>query len=325
VPATSVYNFGASILRATGNSRAPLFILGTTGLVNVVLNLIFVIGFGMSVDGVGIATVVSQYLSAITVVVLLMKRRSEPYGLKLRSLAIDKKMMLRILRLGLPAGIQSSMFSIANMVMINAINTFPTATVTGYTVASNIDGVVFTAMSGFGQAAMTFTGQNYGARKPDRIKKSMLYSMLQELIVASVVAAIEFILMQQLIGLYVDDAKAEATAIRAAASSIMTVMLLSMPISAIQDSLSGILKGLGYSVFAMVSGLIGICGVRMVWIWCFFPMERFHNLGGLYLAFPISWGIASLMMAVCALFSYRKLKIKFSKQKVTEGAPDRVE
>lgn len=317
VPASSIYNFGASILRATGNSRLPLIILGTTGLVNVGLNLFFVLVLGMAVDGVAIATVVAQYLSAFAVVAALICKRKESYAIDLRKLRIHSDMLRKILRLGVPAGIQSSMFSIANIFMVNAINTFPTTTVTGYTIANNIDSFVFTAMNGFGQAAMTFTGQNYGAKKPERIKKAIIYCLIQDVAIASIFALFEFLLRFKLIGMFIGEYNATTEEVIRAAAAIMTVMLLSMPLGAIQDALAGALKGLGYSFNAMISGILGICGVRMLWIWIFFPMERFNSLMGLYVAFPLSWGTASLIMLVSLLIAYASIKRKFAR--VSEG------
>ena len=319
VPASAIYNFGASILRATGNSRVPLIILGLSGLTNVLLNLLFVIRFGMAVDGVAIATVISQYLSAIAVVVVLMLKRSEPYAFSFKHLRIHKSSLVRILKLGVPAGIQTSMFSIANIIMVNSVNTFSTATMTGYTIANNIDSFVFTAMNGFGQAAMTFTGQNFGARKTDRIKKSILYCMLQEVTVATLVAAVEFALKYKLIGLFLGGSALDTSAIIEAASTIMTVMLLSMPISAMQDFTAGVLKGLGYSFHAMISGIVGICGVRVLWILVFFRMERFHTLSGLFIAFPLSWAISTLIMGISIIIIYGKIKRRFLAENASDG------
>lgn len=174
LPANAIYNFGASILRSVGDSKTPLIILSSTGLLNVGLNLVFVLGFGMTVDGVALATICSQYVSAILVVTVLVKRKSEPYSIKFSRLGIDGRLLRRMLRIGIPSGLSSCMYSIANIAIMSAINTFPPASVSAYSISANIEGVTYTAMNCFQHASMTFTGQNFGAKKNDRIKKVFL-------------------------------------------------------------------------------------------------------------------------------------------------------
>ena len=186
IPASAVYNFGAAVLRSVGDSKTPLFILSATGIINVILNLIFVISFGMAVEGVALATIISQYISAIVVVFLLVGRKNQPYSLDLKKLRIDVPILKRILALGLPAGFQGTLFSISNIILTAGMNSLATTDIAGKTIAINIEGLVYTAMNSYLHASMTFTGQNYGAKKPERIKKSIIYAVLQVAVIGFV-------------------------------------------------------------------------------------------------------------------------------------------
>ncbi len=306
MPANTVYNFGAGVLRGSGNSRVPLVILGSAGMVNVILNLVFVIGFGMSVEGVAIATVVAQYISAVAVLIYLATRRGEPIQLRLSCLRIRRRYLYRILRQGVPAGIQSSTFAIANVLMTGAVNTFPTAVMTGNSIASNIDSITLTAINCFGQASMTFTGQNVGANKPDRVRKTVIYCMIQSLIVGVTVASLELIFAHPIISLYMNPGAENRAEVTEAALTIMRVMLSTYVIYGLMDSLSGGLKGLGRSVTAMVISLICICGLRMVWILGVFP--TIGSLTGLFLSYPISWTVAFICVLIAFLICYRSFR-----------------
>lgn len=191
IPANAIYNFAAAVLRSTGDSRTPLIILSSTGLINVALNLFFVICCHMTVEGVALATIISQYISALVVVIVLSMKKGEPYRFSFSRLKFDKSIFHAILRYGIPSGIQSSMFNVANVLLASAVNTFPTTTVTANTIAGSVDAITYTTMNSFAQAAMTFVGQNYGALKRERIKKSIIYCVIQVLSVGSLVSGIE--------------------------------------------------------------------------------------------------------------------------------------
>ena len=178
IPASAIYNFGAAILRATGNSRVPLFILASSGMINVLLNLFFVIACNMSVSGVAIATITSQYLSAAAVVIYLMTRTGKSYRLIPAKLGIKASHLKRILIIGIPSGVQQSMYTVGNMLLAAAINTFPTTTVTANSIAGNIDSIMLQSVACYGTACLTFSGQNYGAKKPERMKRVLLYTTL---------------------------------------------------------------------------------------------------------------------------------------------------
>jgi putative MATE family efflux protein len=193
IPASSVYNFGAAVLRSVGDSKTSLYILAASGLVNVLLNLFFVLTCGMSVDGVALATIISQYLSAAAVVVVLIKRRTESYSLRLRALRIEMHLLSRILRIGIPMALQSSLFSISNIIVTGAVNTFPPHVVSAKTIAFNIEGITYTVMNAFANAAMTFIGQNYGAKRFGRINKAFLYALIQVTVAGILVAQTEIL------------------------------------------------------------------------------------------------------------------------------------
>ncbi len=308
IPANSLYNFGAAIMRGTGNSKLPLFILGGAGMCNVLLNLLFVIVCGMSVLGVALATIISQYISAIAVLAVLVNKKDEPFALKLAKLRISKEYLIRILRFGVPAGVASSMFAVSNVILTGAVNTFPTTTVTANTIAMNIDSLTLTSMSCFGQASMTFSGQNCGAGKPERIKKSVIYSVIQVVAVGLFVASLELIFAHGLIGLYLDTAFDDALVVENTAIEIMKLMLSSYVICGLLDTVSGGLKGLGYTMTSMVINLIFICGFRIFWVYAVFP--KMNTVTGLYLAYPISWISASVTAIACLVILYRRFKRK---------------
>ena len=190
-PALSVYNFGASVVRSLGDSKTPLIILSLSGLMNVGLNLVFVIVLRMSIAGVALATILSQYASAVAIVILLARHKNEDCRYKPTVFMIDRGMLSRILYCGVPAGIQSSIFSLSNMILTSAISTFPVETISGNTIASNIDGITYTCMNSFTSSVMTFAGQNYGAMKKSRVWRVLIYSLIQVTAVGVLVAQTE--------------------------------------------------------------------------------------------------------------------------------------
>lgn len=310
IPASAVYNYGAAILRSVGNSKAPLAILATTGLVNVAMNFLFVLGFGMAVEGVAIATIVAQYLSAIAVVFLLWREGDQPYGFHPRRLRLDLPLLKRILRLGVPAGLQGSMFSLANITLTGAINSLGDHVIKAYTITNNIDAITFTACNSFHQAAMTFTGQNYGAKKYDRMRKVALFCLLQVAFVGILVGQVELLFSRQLSMLYVaaDDPNREE--ILRLAADMMRVLLTTYFTCGIMDVLSGILKGLGYALPPMLISLLCICGLRLAWVNFVFPLEKFHSHIGLCYCFPISWVLALLAFGGLLIFAWVRIQKK---------------
>lgn len=308
IPASAVYNFGAAALRSVGDSKTPLIILSSTGLINVILNLIFVIVFNMAVDGVALATIVSQYVSAVAVVSILLKRKDQPYALDTEKLKIDREVLGEILRLGLPAGFQGTLFSISNIILTAGMNSLATTDIAGKTIAINIEGLVYTAMNSYLHASTTFTGQNYGAKKPERIKKSIYYAVIQALVVGAGGGLILILFGEPLAKLYIDVNDPNREAVLVAALELMTFMLSCYFLCGIMDTLSGALRGLGYSMIPMIVSIGAICVLRAFWVFCIFPMEQFHSLIGIYTIYPISWSLGILFNSLALLIIYPKIK-----------------
>lgn len=307
IPGSAVYNFGAAILRATGNSKTPLGILAASGLLNVIFNVIFVTAFNMSVDGVALATIISQYASAIAVLTVLAFKKNEPYGLKFSALRISTVALARMMRLGIPMGLQGMVYSIANLVMVAAINTFPTAAITANTIAGNIDAITWTVINSFGQATTTLVGQNCGAKKPERVKRVVSYALIQTAVTVIVIASTELLLADVLINLYLDSANADNAAVIAYAKEIMFVMLTSYVIFGVVDSTQSTMRGLGHSLEPTIITLVCICGLRITWILGIAPMIK--TVWGLYLAFPLSWilgGSVSVLMLIRIFGKFKK-------------------
>jgi len=308
IPASAVYNFGAAILRSIGDSKTPLIILSSTGLVNVGLNFFFVLACKMSVAGVAIATIVSQYLSAILVIVVLWSKKGESYCFSPKRLCIDFEILKRILRFGIPSGIQSSLFSISNVLLTSGINSLSNPyIVTAYTVSNNIDAITFISCNSFHQAALTFTGQNFGAKKHDRIKRVVIYSLLQVAFFGIVIAQTELLFSDQLASLYISSTDPGKEQILAFTRDILLVLLNTYFICGIMDVLSGILKGLGYSLVPMIISLVGICGIRIAWVSFVFPLEQFNSHVGLCLSYPISWSLTICMLLPTVIVALRRL------------------
>ena len=312
IPATAIYNFGASVLRSIGDSKTPLYTLSASGIANVGLNLIFVIAFNMSIAGVAIATITAQYISAVVVMFVLIKRKSEPYAFSFSKFKVHKETLIRVLRLGVPAAIQGSLFSITNLCLIRALNGFPTPVVSARTIATSIDVILSTAINSYLHVTMTFTGQNLGAGKFDRIKKTILYSALQVAVFGFVVGQIMIIFYKPLVGLYLAADDPYRVEVLAAAKTIMTVMLSTYFIGAIHEAFSGVLRGLGYSLYPMFTSIVCIVVFRLAWIFFVFPI--LDSLTGLYLLYPISWTLSVIALSCMIAYAMKRIKKKMLKE-----------
>ncbi len=308
IPASSILNFGASILRSIGDSKFSLYILGISGLVNVALNLLFVIVFNMSVEGVAIATIISQYISAVAIIAVLVKRKNESYALVFKKLKIEMSLVSRIMRIGLPIAFQSSLFSISNIIITRAVNTFTPEVVSAKTIAFNIEGITYTVMNAFSNATMTFIGQNYGAGKFGRINRIFLWSILQVAAAGILVAQIEIFFARPLASMYIDANDPSREAIIQAVIEIFNIMLATYFLCGIMEVISGILKGLGFSVVSMIASLIGLV-VRVCWVVFVTPTEKFHTIFGLFFSYTISWIVTIVLLLICCVYAWRKLDI----------------
>ena len=307
MPATLLYNFGAAILRGVGDTKRPLYYLTFAGVINVVLNLIFVVFFHMDVAGVALATIISQMISAVLVIRCLMKEESS-IRLEMQYLGIDKGTFLHILQIGLPAGVQGSLFSLSNVVIQSSVNSFGAITVAGNSAASNIEGFVYVAMNAFSQAMVAYVSQNLGAGKYERINKGVLTAIGCVLVTGGVLGNGIYLLGEPLLGLYSDSA-----VVIAAGMKRLSIICTAYAICGLMDTMVGALRGLGCSIMPMIVSLLGACAFRMAWIFVFFQIERFHTIGTVYYAYPISWSLTFLVHVICFIVVRRKLKKKWGK------------
>lgn len=279
-----IYNFCASILRAAGDTKSPLIFLSMAGVVNVVLNLIFVIFFHMDVDGVALATTISQGLSAVAMVVVLM-RRTDACRLKLSRMRFYKTQLLKIVRIGLPAGIQGSLFSISNVLIQSSVNSFGDVVVSGNAAAGNIEGFVYVSMNAFHQTAVNFIGQNTGAHQYDRVKKTLWICLGCAACAGLVLGLAAYGFGEQLLSIYITDSQ------EAISYGLIRMAYLCAPyfLCGIMDVSTGALRGMGASFVPMLISILGVCGMRIGWIYTVFQMPQYHTPQGLYISYPISW------------------------------------
>lgn len=307
---TMVYNFGSSILRAVGDTKRPLYYLLGAGIVNVILNLIFVILFKMGVAGVAVATVISQTISAVLVVRCLMKETSG-IQLVLTELKIHKDKFIRIVRIGLPAGFQGMVFSLSNVVIQSAINSFGAIVVAGNSAASNIEGFVYMAMNAFYQSAISFTSQNYGAKQLKRINRILIAGELYVIATGLLLGNLAVFFGETLLGIYSTTPEViEAGMVR------LKIIGTTYALCGIMDVLVGVLRGIGYSVMPMIVSLIGACGLRLVWIATVFQIPQFHTPKVIYTSYPITWTITFSVHLICFLWARHKLAKQWEEKKV---------
>ncbi len=305
LPATVFYNFGSSILRAAGDARTPMIILALSGLLNVGLNLFFVIVCHMSVDGVAYATTASQTVSALAVWIYLAKKRGF-LRFSFSLLCIDKRILWDTLRIGIPSGIQGCMFGISNILLQTGVNTFPTTTVSGSTVSASIESAAYVTINSFYQSTLTFTGQNFGAGKPERVRRILWMSSLQVFLVGSLVGWGFLAFSDQLISLFVDLSLPEASAIVLAAKERNFILLPTYCLCGLMEVLTGHLRGKGFSFLPMVSSLLFICVFRVAWLFFVFPIWQPASLTTLFFCYPLSWIISTISLLVIALWLARR-------------------
>ncbi len=307
-----VFNFGAAILRAVGDTKRPMYYLILSGLVNVVLNLIFVVVFHMGVAGVALATVISQVMSCVLVILCLI-RSSTAIRLDVRKLKLNRKMAVKLLQIGLPAGLQSAMFSISNMLIQSSINSFGSDVMAGNGAAGNIEGFVYTAMNALYTACLTFTSQNVGARKPERIGKILMLCQMCVATVGIAMGLIEITFAEQLIGIYSTDPHViQMGMIRT------SVMALPYFMCGVMDVMVGSLRGMGNSFVPMIISIVGVCVFRVGWVYTVFAANR--TLETLYWSYPVSWTVTALAHFVCFLFVKKRVTQRIRAEQALEGA-----
>ena len=302
MPANLIYNFGSAVLRAVGDTRRPLYFLLTAGVVNVVLNLFFVIALSMGVAGVALATVISQCISAFLIVRCLM-RCDAGYRLEIRKLRIVKNKLQSILKIGLPAGLQGAIFSISNVLIQSSVNSFGSVAMAGNTASQNIEGFVYTAMNAVYQTALSFTSQNFGAKKYERMKKILIDCQCLTVAVGVIMGGGAVMFGRQLLGIYSSDPQVVQYGMNR-----MRIIGVTYFTCGLMDCMVGGLRGMGYSVMPMLVSLTGACAFRIVWIYTVFAVNR--TLSVLYISYPVSWTITFAAHLVCYLIVLKEVKRK---------------
>lgn len=300
IPALMVYNFGAAVLRAVGDTQRPMRFLTIAGIINVILNLITVVGFKMGVAGVAIATAVSQYVSAAFVVMSLITTES-CVRLEVKEMRIYKDKLAEILRIGLPAGMQSLLFSITNVMIQSSVNTFGSTIMAGNSAAGNIDGFIYVAMNAVTQTAMAFTGQNMGARKYDRIGPILKNCILLVTLVGGIMGLVGCAFRNELINIY---ANGDPDVVFWGAQRMIIV---SAPyfIFGISDTIVGVVRGMGNSTLPMIISIFGVCAFRILWLYTAFAMEPTFEM--LMMGYPVSWTVTMLGQGICYLVMKKKI------------------
>ncbi len=298
MPASMLYNFGSAILRSVGDTQRPLYFLLTAGIINVLLNLFFVIVLHMGVAGVALATILSQMVSA-GLVLLCLIRSEGVYRLELKRLRIYKHKLKEMARIGIPAGIQGSMFSISNVLIQSTVNSFGSVAMAGSTAAGNIEGFVWTAMDAFTQATQSFVGQNYGAKKMDRVKRVMWICMGLAIGVGLVLGVAAYLAARPLLGIYTSD----PAVIEYGKQRLLAISVPYFTCGAMNIFVGG-MRGLGSSLTPMVDTIFGVCVLRVVWIYTIFPLWPDWLM--LFLSYPVTWVITSALAGVCYIAVRRK-------------------
>ena len=304
MPVIMVYNYGAAILRAIGDTKRPLYYLTIAGVVNVILNLFFVVKLEMSVAGVALATVISQCVS-VALLLRCMRQMEGSCRLELKKLGIHKEKAVLLLRHGLPAGLQGSVFSFSNVLIQSSINSFGSIAMAGSSAAANIEGFIYTAMNSFQQTALCFTSQNLGGGKHDRITKVLRNSILMVSFVGIVMGCGCYLFGEELLSIYSSDPEVISY-------GLIRFRWIGIPyfLCGIMDALVGMLRGLGYAIVPMAVSIIGACGFRIVWIATVFA--RFHSLDVLFSSYGISWILTGGTHFICFMIVWGRLKKKLT-------------
>lgn len=300
MPFFMLYNYGAAILRAVGDTKRPLMYLIAAGTANAVLDLILVIIFKMGVAGVAIGTITSQFISCVLVIRCLCKTDAI-YRLYISKLRIKKYYLIQILKVGLPAGIQSTVINFSNVLLQSSVNSFGEIAMAGYTAANNILGFLYVSVNSVTQACMSFTSQNYGVRKFKRMDKVLADCAILSIIVSVVIGGGSYLLGHQILGIYTKQED-----VIQCGMEILSISTIPYFLCGLMDMIPGSMRGVGYSAVPMILSIIGTVGTRLVWIYGVFPEHR--SLYVLFMSYPVSWGLTIVMQAICLVFVRRKIR-----------------
>ena len=293
ITATMIYNFGSALLRSKGDTKRPLYILFAAGVLNLCLNLLFVIKFKMDVAGVGFATVISQCLAAVSVLAILINEKSA-FHLDFKKLKINTHILAKIVKIGLPAGFQGIMFSFSNVIIQSSVNSFGAVLVAGNAAAVNLEGFVYTAMNGFSQGSLTFCSQNMGARRPDRIKKVVWVSQACIILIGNALSIPMLLISRSLLGIFSTNLEVIEMGRRRLLVIFSTYFLCGM-----MDGLSNCIRGIGHSLTPTITSLAGACLFRIIWLFTIFQIPQFHTPFMIFVTYPISWILTFVANVIC--------------------------
>ena len=305
-----LYNFGAAILRAAGDTKSPLIFLTVAGVLNVILNIVFVAAFKMDVAGVALATTISQALSSLLVIRELVKRK-DLIKLEFKKIHINIPALKKILAIGVPAGLQSSLFSISNVIIQSSVNSFGSAAMSGSAASSSIEGFCYVAMNSFQQTALNFCGQNYGAGNLKRVKKVTFVCLLTVAAVGLIIGTVSYAFGRPLLEIYIKDSKSAIDF----GLERMKFILVPYFLCGIMDTVTGSMRGIGSSVVPMVITIVGVCVMRIVWIFTVFASPEYHTFAGLFISYPISWALTFSAVFISYLIAVKRKEKKFIKEK----------
>lgn len=300
MPAMMIYNFGSAILRAIGDTKRPLYFLASAGVINIILNILLVVVFRLDVKGVGIATVISQTVSAILIIRCLAKSNGD-IKLELKKLRLSRGKIGAILRIGLPAGLQGSIFSLSNVVIQSSVNIFGPVVVKGNSAAQNLEGFVYFSMNAFHHATLSFTSQNMGAKKYDRLGKILKNGLCLAILFGAGFGGTVILFGRNLLSIYTNDS--------AAISAGMTRLYIitgTYTLCGIMDVMVGAIRGIGYTVLPTIVSLIGACALRLVWLATVFRIPKFHTINTVYLSYPITWLVTIIAHVICYIIIRKK-------------------
>ena len=299
-----IYNLGSSILRAKGDTKRPLYYLTFAGVVNVGLNLLFVIVFRMDVAGVALATVISQCISAFLIIRCLVKEEGA-LKLELKKLRLDGPTVGKMMKIGIPAGFQGVLFSLSNVVIQSSVNSFGDIVMAGSAAAASIEGFVWVSMNAFSQGALTFVSANIGAGKYSRVNRIAFVTCACAAVAGVVLGNLAFLFGRTLLGIY--DPRPEVIDAGMIRMSLVCTMYFSC---GLMDCIVGSIRGMEYAVTPTIVSLLGACGLRILWIFTGFQTEEFHSVFWLFMSYPASWTITFLAHLVCYIFMRRRLPAK---------------
>ena len=302
MPFFMLYNYGAAILRAVGDTKRPLIFLIISGVINAVLNMILVIVFHLAVAGVAIATVFSQMISCILVLRCLYRSEGS-YQFRFSKLMLKGCYLKQIFQVGVPAGIQSTVINFSNVLLQSSVNSFGSIAMAGYTAANNILGFLFVSVNSVTQACMSFTSQNYGVRKGKRMDKILVDCMILSMIVALVLGGGSYIFGSQILRIYTENEEVIRCGMEILSYTTLTYFLCGF-----MDLFPGAMRGMGFSAAPMLLSIVGTVGTRIVWIFGIFP--RYRSLSVLFISYPVSWILTIAMQVVCFFIVRRKVHEK---------------